>query len=209
MTRVMRRGLVVAAMALALTGCAGLGEAGSAATIGDVQLSTDDLAGEVDSVQEQRGIPAGSADAALTTGVLQRLIITELVDQAAVAQGVVITQGEIDTATAELAAQLGGAEALETAFLDSDVPAASIPQQMELSLQVQRLGATLAPDADPAGQQQAVLLYVTGFGAEKGVAVSPRFGTWDGGALIIGPVPSDLSTTGLETDPLAELLPAP
>lgn len=209
MTRVMRRGLATAVLALALAGCAGLGEAGSAATVGDVQISTEALADEVGSVQEQRGIAAGTADTALTTGVLQRLIITELVAQAAAAQGVAVTQGEIDVATAELEAQLGGPEALDAAFLDSDVPASSIPGQMELSLQVQALGRALAPDADPTGQQQAVLLYVTGFGVQEGVSVSPRFGTWDGGTLTIGPVPSDLSTTPTGADPLAGLVPAP
>jgi hypothetical protein len=204
-----RRMIVASVAALALAGCANLGEAGSAATVGDVQISTDRLAGDVGAVNEQRGVPAGTANSALTLSVLQRLIITELVDQAASAQGVEITQGEIDSATAGLEAQLGSPEALEAAFLDSDVPASSIPRQVELSLQVQRLGATLVPDADPSGQQQAVLQYVTGFGIQQGVQVSPRFGTWEAGTLTIGPVPSDLSTTPSGVDPLADIIPAP
>ncbi len=205
----MRRAIVAAVTALALAGCGGLGEAGSAATVGDVQISTERLADEVASVQEQRGLPAGSADAALTLSVLQRLIITELVDQAAAAQGVTVTQGEIDSATVGLEAQLGGPEALQAAYLDTDVPAASITRQVELSVQVQKLGATLVPDADPSGQQQALVQYVTGFGIQQGIQVSPRFGTWEPGTLTIGPVPSDLSSTPAAVDPLADLIPAP
>lgn len=205
----MRRGIAVVVASLMLTGCAGLGEAGSAATVGGTQISTDALAAETAAVQEQRGVPAGTADSELTLGVLQRLIITELVSMAATAQGVEVTEGEIDTATAELQAQVGGPEALQTAFLDSDVPAGSIPQQIELSLQVQKLGPALAPDADPNGQQQAVVQYVTGLGVQEGVEVSPRFGTWDAAALTIGPLPSDLSTSAQVPDPLAEILPAP
>lgn len=208
-TMMMRRGIALAAASLVLAGCAGLGEAGSAATVGGTQISTDTLAAETAAVQEQRGVPAGTADSDLTLGVLQRLIITELVGLAATAQGVAVTEGEIDTATAQLQAQVGGPEALQTAFLDSDVPAASIPQQIELSLQVQKLGPALAPDADPNGQQQAVVQYVTGLGIQEGVEVSPRFGTWDAAALTIGPLPTDLSTSAQVPDPLAEILPAP
>ena len=80
----------------------------------------------------------------MTLSVLQRLIITELVDQAASAQGVSVTQGEIDTAQQQLEAQLGGPEALVAAYLDADVPLSGITRQVELSLQVQLLGATLA-----------------------------------------------------------------
>jgi hypothetical protein len=201
-------GLVLATSVI-LAGCAGLGQAGAAADVGSVQISSDALAADVSAVQEQRGVPAGTADSALTLSVLQRLIITELVDQAAAAQGVTVTQGEIDAARTDLEAQLGGPEALVAAYLDTDVPVSGITRQIELSIQVQKLGTALAPDADPAGQQQAVVQYVTGFGLQEGIEVSPRFGTWDAGALRIGPLPSDLSTPLEVPDPLAELVPAP
>lgn len=207
--RTARRVVVAAVAALALAGCAGLGQAGAAADVGAVQISTETLASDVASVQEQRGVAAGTADTALTLSVLQRLIITELVDQAASAQGVTVTQGQIDAAKAQLEAQVGGPDALVAAYLDADVPASGITRQLALSIQVQQLGATLAPDADPTGQQQAVLQYVTGFGIQEGIEVSPRFGTWDAGALTIGPLPTDLSTAAEVVDPLAELIPAP
>lgn len=209
MRTMVRRGIVAVAASVMLAGCAGLGQAGSAATVGEVAISNDTLASETSAVQEQRGVPAGTADAALTLSVLQRLIITELVDQAAIDQGVTITPTEIDAATAELEAQLGGVEGLQAAFLDSNISTGQIPRQIELSLQVQKLGAALAPDADPAGQQQALVQYVTGFGLQEGIEVSPRFGTWDAGTLSIGPPPTDLSTVGDAVDPLADLLPAP
>lgn len=209
MTTMVRRGIVALAASLALAGCAGLGDAGSAATVGAVQISTEELASQTEAIQEQRGVPAGAPDTALTLGVLQRLVITELVAQAAAAQSITVTQGEIDAAIAEFEAQLGGAEALRAAYLDSNVPAQGIERQVELSLQVQLLGATLAPDADPNGQQQAVVQYVTGFGLQEGIEVSPRFGTWDPGTLTVGPLPSDLSTTVQVEDPLAGVLPAP
>ena len=136
----MRWAAVALVAAATLTACAGLGEAGAAWTVGSAQVSTDLLAAQVEAVQEQRGETPGAPDNALVVGILQRLIITELVGQAATAQNITITQGQIDGAQAELEAQLGGAEALTAAFLDSDVPAGSIPQQLQLSLEVQALG---------------------------------------------------------------------
>ena len=115
----------------------------------------------------------------------------------------------------EIVAESRGGLAYETdreliaAYLDSNVPAQAIDQQVQLSLQVQKLGSALAPDADPNGQQQAVVQYVTGFGVLEGVTVSPRFGTWDAATLTVGPLPSDLSTTVQVEDPLAGVLPAP
>lgn len=204
-----RQGIVAIAASVLLAGCAGLGQAGAAADVGATQISTEALASQVAAVQDQRGVPAGTPDTALTLSILQRLIITELVDQAATAQGITVTRGQVDTARAELLAQLGSPEALVAAYLDADVPADQIEQQVELSVQVRQLGAALAPDADPNSQQQAVVQYVTGFGVQEGIEVSPRFGTWEAGALRIGPLPTDLSTTPSGPDPLAELLPAP
>lgn len=212
MTTMGRRvGLALAGVlaAATLTACAGLGDAGSAATVGETQISSADLSAEVDAVQEQRGDAPGTPDAELVVSILQRLIVTELVNQAAVQQGVVVTEGQIDAARADLEAQVGGPDALVAAFLDSDVPAGSMARQIELSLQVQALGAALAPDADPQTQQVAVVQYVTGLGVQEGVDVSPQYGTWDGGQLKIGPPPTDLATGATPVDPLAELVPAP
>ena len=209
MTTVIRRGIIALVASMALVGCAGLGEAGSAATVGDVQVSTQTLAAETAAIQVQRGGQSGAPDAELTLAVLQRLVITELVGQVATAQGIMVTQGEIDASIAEFEAQLGGAEALQAAYLEANVPAEAIEQQVTLSLQVRKLGAALAPDADQNAQEQALVEYVTAYGQQEGIEVSPRFGTWDTTTLTVGPLPSDLSTTEQVADPLAGVLPAP
>ena len=192
------RGRVILAAAAAaavfgLSGCAGLGQAGAAATVGDTQISTEDLTASVDAVQEQRGEIPGEPDLALVTGTLQRKIITELVDLACAEQGVNVTQGEVDLALLSYDSQFGGRDAVVQAFLESGVPADEVQEQARLSLQVQALGAALVPDADQSGQQQAVVQYVTGFGLQTGVDVSPRFGTWDPLTLQLGPTPTDLA----------------
>jgi hypothetical protein len=161
--------------------------------VGGSQISTDALSTSVDAVQEQRGETPGEPDLALVTGTLQRKILTELVDLACAEQGVVVTEGQVDLALLDYDAQFGGRDAVTQAFLDSGVPADEIREQVRLSLQVQALGVALVPDADQSGQQQAVVQYVTGFGLQAGVDVSPRFGTWDPLTLQLGPQPTDLA----------------
>ncbi len=189
--------------ALGLSACAGLGEAGSAATVGDTQITTEQLTNSVDAIQEQRGQAPGEPDLALVTGTLQRKIITELVDLACAAQGVTVSQGDIDLTLLGYDSQFGGRDAVIQAFLENGVPAEEIEEQARLSLQVQALGVALVPDADQAGQQQAVVQYVTGFGLETGVDVSPRFGTWDPLTLQLGPQPTDLAGPAITTLPLS------
>ena len=109
----------------------------------------------------------------------------------------------------EAEAQLGGEDQLRQVFLDSNVPAAAIPGQFRLSLQVDALGAILAPDADDQGRQEAVFRYAVDLAQQLDTRVSPRYGTWVTDELQIGPVPSDLSTPPAEQpDPLADLVPS-
>ena len=191
-----------------LSACGGAASAGAAAVIGDSQISTDDLNAQVEEVQAARALQPGSPDAALVSDVLQRLVITDLVNQAADDKGITVSQGEIDGALAEAEASLGGRDALVLAFLDSSVPESAIDGQIRLSLTVGALGATLAPDTAPEVQQQAVFDYVIDLGKQLDTEVSPRFGTWNADELQIGPAPTDLSVPRESSDPLADLVPS-
>lgn len=204
-------GAVLGAIVLAVvaTGCASAPSAGAAATLGSREIANDTVTSEINEVQLQRGVQAGAPDAALVTEVLQRMMITDLVDEAAVRNGVDVTQGQVDQAMSEAATQLGGKDQLISVFLDSNVPESAIPSQFKLSLQVEALGALLAPGADPNAQQQAVFGYAVDLGKELDVRVSPRYGTWVPDQLQLGPVPTDLSTPQApQGDPLAGVVPS-
>lgn len=64
-----------------------------AATLGSRDIGNDTLTTQVDEVLDARGTGAGAPDAALVADILQRLVITELVDEGAARNGVVVTQG--------------------------------------------------------------------------------------------------------------------
>lgn len=201
--------LAVVALVAVASGCASAPNAGSAATLGSRDIPNDTLTTQVDEVLEARGTGAGAPDAALVADVLQRLVITALVDEGAVRNGVVVTQGQIDQAISEAEAQLGGADQLLKVFLDSNVPASAISDQFRLSLQVDGLGALLAPDADDQGRQQAVFTYAVDLSKQLDTRVSPRYGTWVPDELQVGPLPTDLSSPQApQGDPLADVIPS-
>lgn len=199
---------VLAAAALVLSACASTPSGGAAATIGDGSVSNTTLVDQVDAVQQAKLGVSGAPDAALVADVLQRLVITDIVDVGAQREGIVVTQGQVDQARSQAETQLGGPGSLVKAFLDSNVPESAIDDQLRLSIQVDELGKKLAPQGQPQDQQQAVFTYVVQLGKELGTQVSPRYGTWEADQLQVGPVPSDLSSAQPSEEPLADLVPS-
>ena len=199
---------VLVAAALVLSACASTPSGGAAATIGDRSISNTTLVDQVDAVQQAKLGVSGAPDAALVADVLQRLVITDIVDVGAQREGIQVTQGQVDQARSEAETQLGGPGSLVQAFLDSNVPESAIDDQLRLSIQVDELGKKLAPQGQPQDQQQAVFTYVVELGKELATQVSPRYGTWEADQLQVGPVPSDLSSAQPSEEPLADLVPS-
>ncbi|MEZ5115299.1 MAG: SurA N-terminal domain-containing protein [Candidatus Nanopelagicales bacterium] len=207
MTRIPRpaRRLAAAAAALAavsvLSGCGGSGtlQAGAAAVVGETRIATSQLADQVREVNTANDLPADEPDAELTRTTLERLVTNELVAQTAQAEGVEISQGQIDAALKAYSDQLGGQSEVEAAFLQSSIPASAIDATVLLSLQVDGLGRALSPDGSVEEQQRAAFDAVVEQGKAEGVEVSPRFGTWVADELRIGPLPTDLAVPPAET----------
>lgn len=199
---------VLAGATLLLSACASTPSGGAAATVGDRTISNTTLVDQVEAVQSAKLGVSGAPDAALVTDILQRLVITDVVDVAAEREGVVVTQGQVDQALSEAETQLGGPGSLIQAFLESNVPQDAIDDQIRLSVQVDQLGKKLAPQGQPQDQQTAVFAYVVELSKALSTQVSPRYGTWVADQLQVGPVPSDLSSAQPSEDPLAELVPS-
>ena len=195
----------VLVLAAVLAACGNTASAGDAAVIGSARITTDDLAATVAEVQEALGTTPGAPDEGLVVDILQREIITELVAQSAQREGISLTQGQIDAKRAETAAGVGGEDQLELAFLNSNVPPSQVDEQIALSIEVEALGEKLAPGGPVEQQQGAVYAYVVALSEELDVLVSPRFGTWSNVELRIGPLPTDLATSGQPDEVLGEL----
>lgn len=188
---------VRAALALvAVLGLAACGTqpAGSAAVVGDTRISQSDVTAEVESVLTAQGRSPEEAAPGLMTTTLDRRITTELVDQLATREGVEVTQGEIDSVLAIYSERAGSAQEFESYLLSQDVAPSQIQGIIRLNLQVEKLGQILAPGQAPDVQSLAVFQTAAQLSEEIGVEVSPRYGTWDGPNLSVGPIPDDLST---------------
>lgn len=204
MSRPLTRLAGAAVLLFALAGCGGAVTAGSAAVLGDSRITTTEVADQVAEVQRARGQEAGQPDIILTQEVVRRLVLLDLVEQAAARQGVEVTEGEIDAARLQFEAQFGGREALEQAFLDSGVPPSQIDSEIRLNVTATELQAALVPDGTPEEQSAALFDYIVTLSEELGTTIAARFGTWIPADLQVGPPPSDLSV-----GPQAEPLPLP
>ena len=178
---------------LALSAC-GTQPAGSAAIVGDTRISESDLSAEVDSVLAAQGRTPEQASPGLMITTLDRRITTELVDQLAEREGIVVDEGEIDSVLAIYAERAGGAQEFQDYLVGQDVAPDQIPGIIRLNLQVEKLGQIFAPEQTPEVQSLAVFQSAAQLSQEIGVDVSPRYGTWDAANLAVGPLPDDLAT---------------
>lgn len=185
-------GLALAGLLLAA--CGGAVAAGSAAVLGDERIPTSEVSAQLTELNTARGLPADAANAEATTSIIQRLVVTNLVDQAAERLGVTVSDGAVDAELLALEANAGGREALDDALLQSNIPPSQAVAQIRLSLLVREMGLVLDPAGDAQTQNTAVFNYVVALSDELDVTISPRFGTWDSSQLSLGPVPDDLST---------------
>lgn len=191
--RIAAAAAALALTALALTGCSGQ-EAGSAATLGDSRITQTALSAEVQAVLEAKGQSPTTADETLPPEILGRMITIRLVDELAAREGVTVTQGQIDEQIANALGQLGDQAAVEEYFAQQNVAPSQIESIVKLQVQAQQLGLALAPEGSAEEQGKAVFDAVVALSDELGTTVSPRYGTWDGASLSVGPVPNDLST---------------
>jgi hypothetical protein len=197
---------ITAGLALAgllLAACGGAVAAGSAAVLGDERIPTSEVADQVAQINTARGLPADAANAATTASVIQRLVITNLVDQAAQRLDATVSDGAVDAELLQLEASAGGREALDEALLQSDIPPSAASDQVRVSLLVREMGLLLDPNGDPQTQNTSVFEYVVALSEELDVSISPRFGTWNPDQLALGPLPDDLSTPAPQAEPTA------
>lgn len=194
-TRVRR---VLPALALTATallaGCGGPVAAQSAGIIGDSAVTANQLDAYVTDIYRALNRPVDEQDADVVRASLERLMIENLVGQAAGRLNVTVSQSEIDLRTQEYIAELGGRQQMEQAFLGSNIPPSGIDAAIRLSLLVPKIGVQLVPQGSAEDQQQALVAYMRTLAEEIGVEVNPRYGTWTPEDFTIGPLPDDLST---------------
>jgi hypothetical protein len=191
---------VALAIGVLVSACGGPIAAQSAAILGDEQVSAAQLDAYVTDLYRATDRPVDEQDPVVVRDTLERLIVQNLVNQAAGRLGITLTQTEIDQRTQEYVDQFGGRAAMDEAFAASGIAPSGAEAAIRLSLLVPKIGAALVPDGAPEAQQQAVVDYMSQVQSEIGVDVNPRYGTWASADFRMGPLPDDLSVPLVPVD---------
>jgi len=183
---------VAVAGVVVLSGC-GSSPAGKAVVMDDYSITEAELNDQVQQILVAQGRSPDAASQALVVTTIDRMITTNLVDAVALDAGVEATQGEIDAALVAFSEQAGGMQAFEDSLLAQDIAPSQIESIMRLNILAERLGQALDPAGSRDTQSAALLQAVVDKSVELGTEVSPRYGTWDGPSLQVGPAVNDLS----------------
>jgi hypothetical protein len=174
---------VLAAGVVLLTGCADGTHPGSAAAVGDVEISTNRLDDVVTSVSAAQG------EAISPTAALQLMINSELTRQVADQRLVSVSDAEIASAMEQVIQD----PQLRAKFKSDPVASSFLRDFARGQIGVIKLGGASGitdPGAREAAQKGGEVLAEEG--AKIGVVVNPRYGTWSGDQ--INPTSGSLST---------------
>lgn len=179
--------LLAAAIAAAplLTACGNDAHPGAAAVVGDQRITVAQLESRVNEVRaaQREAVPdqaqyarvvAGTAG--LTRDTLHGMVLDRVLHRAAEDAGVTVSRRDVQELRAQLEGQVGGAKALETAWLQQyAVPPQRLEDNLRLQAEAQKLAAALGTRTD----QPAFWAALSKASKELGVEVNPRYGSWD------------------------------
>ncbi|MFI9762915.1 SurA N-terminal domain-containing protein [Streptomyces sp. NPDC051963] len=175
---------IVAAAPL-LTACGNDAHPGAAAVVGGQRITVSQLENRVSEVREaQRAVVPDEAQyeqaiaktGSLTRDTLHGMVLDQVLHRAAQDAGVTVSRKEIQEMRGALEEQAGGAEALETTWLQQyGVPPERLDENLRLQLEAQKLAEKLGTDTS----QPAFWTALSQASDELNVDLNPRYGTWD------------------------------
>ncbi|MFD5495107.1 SurA N-terminal domain-containing protein [Streptomyces sp. GDS52] len=179
--------LLTAALTMAaplLTACGNDAHPGAAAVVGGQRITVsqlEDRVGEIRAAQREAVPEAQYEQAVARTGSLTRdtlhgMVLDRVLERAARDAGVSVTPKEVQQMRAGLEQQAGGAEALETAWLQQyGIPPQRLDDNLRLQVQAQKLAQRLGADTSRPEFWQAL----SEASRKLDVDLNPRYGTWD------------------------------
>ncbi|WP_200307497.1 SurA N-terminal domain-containing protein [Streptomyces adelaidensis] len=178
----------IAAAGPLLTACGSDAHPGAAAVVGGERITVAQLENRVNEVRTaQRAASPDQAQyqqaisqtSALTRNTLNGMVLEKVLDQALEDAGVTVTRKEVQKYRSDLEQDAGGAEALETAYLQRYSVA---PEQLEESLrsdvEVQKLSTALGADLNTPEGGTVFWQALSGASKKLDVDLNPRYGSW-------------------------------
>ncbi|MER6108684.1 SurA N-terminal domain-containing protein [Streptomyces hirsutus] len=168
-----------------LTACGDDARPGAAAVVGGQRITVSQLENRVNEIRaaQQDAVPdeaqyeqAVARTGSLTRDTLHSMVLDRVLERAASDAGVTVTPKEIQGMRSGLEEQAGGAEALESAWLQQyGIPPERLDGNLRLQLQAQKLAQRLGTDTSRPEFWQAL----SEASKKLDVDLNPRYGTWD------------------------------
>ena len=194
-------GLIAVISLATLTAC---GQATSAATLGDMTISQNELQTTVDTLlKEREGQDVSQMQletgATLNRSQLRFLIITKIFDEIAKELKLEITKTELATSRQGLIDQSGGESALAANLVAAQIASTNFDRYIRAIIISDKLTEALkqsgVADADVSAKISDLVVAKT---AELKIKINPRYGTWDNAA---GDIIATDSVDGAVTTP--------
>ncbi|MGY3202164.1 SurA N-terminal domain-containing protein [Streptomyces sp. TE5632] len=167
-----------------LTACGNDAHPGAAAVVGGQRITVSQLENRVGEIRaaQREAVPEAQYEQAiartgsLTRDTLHGMVLDRVLERAARDAGVTVTPKEVQGMRAGLEQQAGGAEALETAWLQQyGIPPRRLDDNLRLQVQAQKLAQRLGTDTSRPEFWQAL----SEASRKLDVDLNPRYGTWD------------------------------
>ncbi|MDK1348400.1 SurA N-terminal domain-containing protein [Streptomyces sp. 378] len=175
----------IAAAAPLLTACGNDAHPGAAALVGGQRITVsqlDERVGEVRAAQraavqnEAQYQQAIARTGTLTRDTLHTMVLDRVLHRAAEDAGVSVSRKEIQQMRSGLEQRAGGAEALETAWLQQyGIPPQRLEENLRLQLEAQKLAEKLGTTTDRPEFWKAL----SDASKDLNIDLNPRYGTWD------------------------------
>jgi hypothetical protein len=174
--------VVVASIAVVLTGCA---QVGAAATVGGVRISQATVQGSIDSILAERN-GVDTTQMQLETGEtlnrsqLRFHLFGTLLREVGAELKITVTKAEIDSQRTAILQQVGGADQLPIALVAAGIAAQDLDLYIEAITFSDKISNLIAASGVPEEQVGIeIQRLITAKAKELGVTVNPRYGTWD------------------------------
>ncbi|AOW87386.1 MULTISPECIES: SurA N-terminal domain-containing protein [Streptomyces] len=180
--------LLTAAIATAaplLTACGNDAHPGAAAVVGDQRITVSQLENRVDEVREAQraAVPDDgqyqqvvARSGALTRDTLHGMVLDRVLHSAAAEAHVSVSRKEVQAMRGDLEDQAGGAEQLETVWLQQyGVAPGRLDDNLRVQLEAQKLAESLGTDTSRPEFWQAL----SKASDKLDIDLNPRYGAWD------------------------------
>ncbi len=179
---------LVAVLALALAGCS---QVDDAASVGDTQISLDQLQTQVDSILAERAKVDTSQmqlqeGEELTRSQLSFLISNVIIEAIADDAGIEISKSDLDAYKIEIYQNIGGEEMLPSVLVNAAIAPEGLDAALRRDLILQKL-TTAATEAgsDDAAVNSLIQKLFNDKANELKISINPRYGVWDAETLSI------------------------